>query len=182
MDSETTLSGVHTPKQTFLLKQPSHFPGALGVSPTDFASPTWRDLSWSIGDLDEVKQGFSDSDPGIGDEVTGSFSLGFMKQLGFGGRDTENRKCLHTHRYVDITHLKRGKESGRCRVGSGHLSTWNTGQWQDTQPRVQSLGLNSSSTENCPVPLGQALSCPTLISYPYTMSTDLFGPPQADIS
>ena len=42
-DSETALSGMHTPKQTFLREQPSHFPGAPGVSPTDFASPTWRD-------------------------------------------------------------------------------------------------------------------------------------------
>lgn len=36
-----------------------------------------------------------------------------MKQIGFGGRDTENRKWLHAHKHTDVDTLhtaKGGKE------------------------------------------------------------------------
>lgn len=124
--SETAPLGIHTPTQACLLKQPSPFPGALGVSPTDSASPTWTDLSraWEI--WARWEQGFPGSDPGIGDEVRESFSLGFMKQIGFGGRDTENRKYLRIHSYIHITYPKEKKNGWPLRAGSRHLFTWKT--------------------------------------------------------
>lgn len=32
-----------------------------------------------------------------------------MQQIGFGGRDKENRKCLHMHSYIHNTHPKERK-------------------------------------------------------------------------
>lgn len=49
-----------------------------------------------------------------------------MKQIGFGGRDTENRKYLRIHSYIHITYPKERKKGWPLRAGSRHLFTWKT--------------------------------------------------------